>query len=191
MKTEFQKMLNQEWYDANNDPDLIERRTIVQDLCFDYNQTKPSNKKLKQAILSEILDDTLENVEIVSPFWVDYGKHIHLGKNVFVNAHSYFMDGNTITIGDNAFIGPNCGFYTNTHPEDIDRRNAGLEKALPITIGDNVWLGGNVSVLPGVTIGEGCVIGAGSVVSRDIPPYSVAVGSPCRVIRKVKQDEGA
>src|SRR5690625_688380 len=168
MQSEFQKMLNEECYDANNDADLIERRTIVQDLCFEYKQTKPSNKKLKQEILSEILKDVPENVEIVSPFWVDYGKHIRLGKNVFVNANSYFMDGNYITIGDNVFIGPNCGFYTNTHPENIQSRNEGLEKALPITIEKNVWLGANVSVMPGVTVGEGSVIGAGSIVTKDI-----------------------
>lgn len=187
MRTEFQKMLNEEWYDANNDRDLLDRRTKVQDLCFDYNQTRPADKEKRAKLLTLILNDSPENIEVISPFMADYGEHIRFGKNVFVNTNSYFMDGNYITVGDFAFIGPNCGFYTNTHPEDVTRRNAGLEKALPITIEDNVWIGANVSVMPGVTIGEGCIIGAGSVVTRDIPPHSVAVGSPCRVIRKTEE----
>lgn len=183
MTSEFQKMLDQEWYDANYDERLIELRREVQDLCFEYNQTVPSNLEQKNQLIKEILGELPENIEWVAPIWVDYGKHIKLGKDVFINANSYFMDGNYITIGDNTFIGPNCGFYTNTHPENVERRNKGIEKALPISIGKNVWLGANVSVMPGVSIGEGSVIGAGSTVTRNIPKKSVAVGSPCRVIR--------
>ena len=181
---EYQKMLNQEWYDANYDARLLELRMEAQDFCFEYNQTRPSNIIKRNKLLKEIFGELLENVELVAPIWVDYGRHVRLGKNVFVNANSYFMDGNYITIGDNAFIGPNCGFYTNLHPENVELRNKGLEKALPIIIGKNVWRGANVSVLPGVTIGEGSVIGAGSTVTRNIPKNSVAVGSPCRVIRQ-------
>src|SRR5690625_1518908 len=188
MTNEFEKMLRQEWYDANNDDRLIELRRAVQDLCFEYNQTRPSNLKRRNELLENILGEVPENVELVPPIWVDYGKHIKLGKNVFVNANSYFMDGNMITIGDNTFIGPNCGFYTNTHPENVELRNQGIEKALPITIEKNVWIGASVSVMPGVTIGEGSIIGAGSTVTRNIPKHSVAVGSPCRVVRAIKQD---
>ena len=99
------------------------------------------------------------------------------------------MDGARIIIGDHVFIGPYCGFYTATHPLEYKRRNQGLEKALPITIGNNCWLGANVSVMPGVTIGEGCVIGAGSVVTKDIPAYSLAAGVPCVVKRKIENEE--
>ena len=187
MINEYEKMLKQEWYDANYDSHLIELRKEVQDLCFEYNQTRPSNLKRKNELLEQILKEVPENIEMVAPIWVDYGKHLKLGKNVFVNRNSYFMDGNYITIGDNVFIGPNCGFYTNTHPENIQSRNEGLEKALPITIEKNVWLGANVSVMPGVTVGEGSVIGAGSIVTKDIPRNSLAVGNPCRVIRKTKK----
>lgn len=186
MGTEFEKMLNQEWYDANNDQGLLDKRTLMQDLCFDYNHTRPADKEKRAELLTEILGELPENIEVISPFMADYGEHIRFGKNVFVNTNSYFMDGNYIIVGDFVFIGPNCGFYTNTHPEDITRRNEGLEKALPITIEDNVWIGANVSVMPGVTIGEGCIIGAGSVVTRDIPSHSVAVGSPCRVLRSTE-----
>ena len=97
------------------------------------------------------------------------------------------MDGGKITLGDHVFVGPSTGFYTAAHPLDVERRNAGLEKALPITVGDNCWFGANVNVMPGVTIGEGCVIGAGSVVTHDIPPYSLAAGVPCKVIKSLKE----
>lgn len=95
------------------------------------------------------------------------------------------MDGGGITFGDNVFVGPNCGFYTATHPLKYEDRNKGLELAEPISVGSNTWFGGNVVVLPGVTIGEGSVIGAGSVVTKDIPPNSLAVGNPCKVIRQI------
>lgn len=189
MTSEYEKMLNQEWYDANNDLNLIEERMEVQDLCFEYNQTRPSDHTRRNKLLNNIFGAELDNVEIVAPLWVDYGKHVKLGKNVFINVDTYFMDGNLITIGDNTFIGPKCGFYCNIHPENVELRNQGLEKALPITIGNNCWLGANVTVLPGVTIGEGCVIGAGSVVTKDIPAYSLALGTPCKVVRPINEDE--
>lgn len=184
MTTEYGKMLNEEWYNANYDQELHDLRIEAQDLCFDFNQTRPSNQEQKEALLEKILGERPKNLEVVAPLWVDYGKHVKFGDNVFVNADAYFMDGNTITIGDNTFIGPDCGFYANIHPENVERRNEGLEKALPITIEENCWLGANVTVLPGVTIGAGSVIGAGSIVAKDIPKNSVAVGNPCRVVRE-------
>lgn len=189
MTTEYDKMMNQEWYDANNDVNLLKERMAVQDLCFEYNQTRPSAAGERADLLVQILGEEVEGVTVVAPLWVDYGKHIKFGKNVYVNADSYFMDGHFIRIGDNTFIGPKCGFYCNTHPENIERRNAGIEKAQPITIGKNCWLGANVTVLPGVTIGEGCVIGAGSMVTKDIPAYSLAVGAPCKVLRPIDESK--
>ena len=99
------------------------------------------------------------------------------------------MDGAPITIGAHCFIGPNCGIYTASHPLTAEQRNQGLERALPITIGDNVWIGGNVTILPGVTIGSACVIGAGSVVTHDIPAGMIAVGNPCRVLRPITPED--
>ena len=115
----------------------------------------------------------------------DYGNNIKLGKNVFINSSCYFMDCGKITIVDNVFIGPSCGLYTANHPLDFQTRNQGLEQALQITIGNNVWLGGNVVILPGITIGDNCVIGAGSVVTKNIDANSIACGNPCKVIKKV------
>ena len=178
-----------EWYDANFDEELLEERVGAIDLCFDLNQTRQSEREKRQQILQQLIGKAGEGLEVISPFSCDYGYHIHLGKQVFINTNCYLMDCAPITIGDHVFIGPHCGFYTASHPLNYTMRNAGLEKALPITIGSNVWFGGHVVVLPGVTIGDGCVIGAGSVVTHDIPANSVAVGSPCRVISTIDQDD--
>lgn len=186
--TEKEKMELGMWYDANNDKELIEIRLKAQDLCFDLNQLKPSLIEERNTILEELFGTLPENLVLLSPFTCDYGKNIHLGKNVFINVNSYFMDGACIEVGDDVFIGPSCGFYTAQHPLDYKNRNAGIEKALPIKIGNNVWIGANVTVLPGVTIGNGCVIGAGSVVSKDIEDNSIAVGVPCQVIKKIDND---
>lgn len=123
--------------------------------------------------------------EIMAPFWCDYGYNIEIGENFFANHNTVILDGGGVTFGDNVFIAPNCGFYTAGHPIGFERRNQGLEYAYPITVGDNVWIGAGVQVLPGVTIGSDVVIGAGSVVTRDIPSHSVAMGNPCRVLRKI------
>lgn len=185
MKSEYEKMLANDWYDANYSEELLNLRKEAQDLCFEYNHLKPSNSVKKDEVIKEIFGEVPKGLELVAPIWVDYGKNTSFGENVFVNRDSYFMDGAKISFGDNVFIGPNCGFYTANHPEDIEERNKGLEQALPITVKSNVWLGANVSVMPGVTIGEGAIIGAGSVVTKDIPNHVVAVGVPCKVVREI------
>ena len=139
----------------------------------------------KKILIEQLLGYLPKNLEIVTPFICDYGKNIHLGNNIFINCQCYFMDGADITVGDNVFIGPYCGFYTATHPLDYNNRNKGLEKALPIVIGDNCWFGANVSVMPGVTIGSGCVIAAGSVVTKDVPCHSMVAGVPAKVIKEI------
>ena len=186
--TELEKMELCMWYDANNDEELFNQRMKAKDLCFDLNHLRPSDKEKRLEVIEKLLGYQPRNLELVSPFMCDYGSRINLGKNVFINSNCYLMDGGEITIGDNVFIGPSCGLYTAVHPLDFKSRNKGLEKALPITIGNNVWLGGNVVILPGVTIGAGCVIGAGSVVTKDIEANSVACGNPCKIVRKVKLD---
>lgn len=127
-----------------------------------------------------------ENYWIEQPFWCDYGYNIEIGENFYSNHNLTILDGNKVKFGDNVFIGPNCSFYTAGHPLDTQRRNQGLEYAKPIIIGNNVWLGGNVCVLPGVTIGDNVVIGAGSVVTKDIPSNVVAAGNPCKIIKNLK-----
>lgn len=187
--TEKEKMTLGLWYDANYDEILIKERAKAQDLCFELNQLKPSLIEERDIILNKLFNGQFDNLTLLSPFICDYGQNIHFGKNVFVNVNCYFMDGAKITIGDHVFIGPSCGFYTATHPLDYQHRNEGLEKALPIKIGNNVWFGANVLVMPGVTIGDGCVIAAGSVVTKDIETNSLAGGVPCRIMKKINQEK--
>lgn len=184
--SEWDKMLNHEWYNANFDEPLIAARQKAQDLCFDLNQIRPSETKKRQAIMEELFRQPINNVEIISPFICNYGILIEFSEHVFINSNCYFMDGGTIKIGSHVFIGPYCGFYTANHSLNMEQRNSGLEKADAIVIEEGVWFGANVSVMPGVTIGRGAVIGAGAVVTKDIPSFSIAVGSPARVIRKIK-----
>ncbi|WP_071442189.1 sugar O-acetyltransferase [Traorella massiliensis] len=183
--SEEEKMNQGEWYDANNDAVLIKKREKAMDLCFIYNQIKPSDLQQRNKILYELLGYEPQNLTLLSPFMCDYGQHIRFGKDVFVNINSYFMDGAEIVIGDHVFIGPSCGFYTAMHPLDASSRNQGLEKALPIHIEDDVWIGANVVILPGVTIGKGSVIAAGSVITHDVEAYSLAAGVPAKIMKKL------
>ena len=187
--TEKEKMLKEMLYDANNDEHLLKERTIAKDLCFKYNQLMPSDVENQKQVLKELLGEINDSAIFVAPFWCDYGFNIKVGKNFFANHNTVILDGAKVTFGDNVFIAPNCGFYTAGHPIDAKRRNQGLEYAYPITVGNNVWIGAGVHVMPGVTIGDHVVIGAGSVVVKDIPSNSVAVGNPCHVIREITEED--
>ena len=183
--TEKEKMLAGEIYDANYDKELIDERQKTKELCYDYNNIRPSQIKERKELLKKILGKTKENFLIEQPFICDYGYNIEIGENFYANHNLTILDANKVKFGDNVFIAPNCGFYTAGHPLDAETRNKGLEYAKPIEVGNNVWIGGNVVVLPGVKIGDNAVIGAGSVVTKDIPANVVAVGNPCKVIRKI------
>lgn len=183
--TEWEKAQNGYLYDANNDKEIIESRTRCADLCFEYNNCKPSDIERQKELLSRILGHIGENITITAPFYCDYGFNIYVGDNFYTNHNVTILDGAKVTFGNNVFIAPNCVFSTAGHAIDSEQRNRGLEIALPITIGDSVWIGANVSVLPGVTIGSNTIIGAGSVVNKDIPEGVIAVGNPSKVLRKI------
>ncbi len=187
--TEKEKMLAGMMYDANYDTELHEERKKAKDLCYKFNQLMPSDEEEQQSLLGQLLGSKGENSIFIAPFWCDYGYNIEVGKNFFANHNTVILDGAKVKFGDNVFVAPNCGFYTAGHPIDYERRNKGLEYAYPITIGDNVWIGVGVHVMPGVTIGSNVVIGGGSVVVKDIPSDSVAVGNPCKVIRKITEED--
>lgn len=174
-------------YDANYDPELINERIFIKDLCLEYNQIKNSDLPKRKELIKKIIKKTKENLCIEPNFWCDYGYNIEVGENFYANHNLVILDCATVKFGDNVFIGPNCSFYTAGHPLDVKQRNAGLEYARPITVGDNVWFGGNVVVLPGVSIGNNSVIGAGSVVTKDIPDNVVAVGNPCKVVKTIEE----
>ena len=179
-------MLKGIWYDANFDDELLHERIFVKDLCLELNNTKLADIDTRKKLLREILPKVdIDAVEILSPFIVDYGYNIFMGAGTFLNHNVYLMDCAEIKFGKKCFIGPNCGFYTAIHPLDVEKRNAGFEMAKPVTLGDNIWIGGGVTILPGVTIGDNSVIGAGSIVTKDIPSGVVAFGNPCKVIRKI------
>jgi len=178
------KMLKGEIYNATDEL-LIQEREKTKDLCFEYNHLQPSKIKERKALIKKLFGNTAENFHIEQPFYCDYGYNIEIGENFYTNVNVVILDCAKVTFGDNVFIAPNCGFYTAGHPFDVDQRNKGLEYAYPITIGDNVWIGGGCSILPGVTIGDNTVIGAGSVVTKDIPDNVLAVGNPCKVIREL------
>lgn len=187
--TEKEKCAAGMLYDANYDADLLQERDICKDICFEYNNTKPSELYMKKEMLKKLFGKTKGDFTIQAPFWCDYGYNIELGKNFYANHNLMILDGAKVKFGDNVFIAPDCGFHTAGHPIDAKRRNQGLEYAYPIIVGDNVWIGAGVQVLPGVTIGSNVVIGAGSIVTKDIPDYVIAAGNPCRVLRKITEED--
>ena len=180
MKSEKEKMLDGEVYDPA-DMTLIKERARVKTLCQKYNKTSYGEIGTRKSILKEILGKTGDNFTIEPDFYCDYGYNIEIGESFYANHNLVILDCAKVKIGKNAAIGPNCGLY----PTDPVERAKWVETAKPITIGDNVWLGGNVVVLPGVTIGDNTTIGAGSVVTKDIPSNVVAAGNPCKVLKKI------
>lgn len=176
-------------YDANNDEDIIEDRIRCMDFCYEFNHCKPSDLSKQQKIMKKLLGKINGDFVINAPFFCDYGSNIELGNNFFANYNCTILDAAKVSFGDSVFIAPNCVITTSGHAFDREQRANGLEIALPITIGNDVWIGTNVSILPGVTIGNNVIIGAGSVVNKDIPDGVIAAGVPCKVIRKISEED--
>lgn len=184
------RMLAGDWYIAADDELLAEtvRRT---ELCGAYNAAALASPDQRRSLLEQLLGSVGEDVRIRAPFHCDYGSRISVGPRSFVNFGAVFLDAAPISIGADVQIGPYAQLLTPTHELDTERRRAGWEKAEPVTIGDNVWLGGGVIVCPGVTIGADTVVGAGAVVTRDLPPGVLAVGNPARVVRFLEENGGS
>ena len=182
--TEKDKMLSGEMYNSG-DNELVLERTNCKERCYDYNQLRPSQLTEKGIVIRKLFGKVGNSFVIEPTLWCDYGYNIEIGDNFYSNHNIVILDCCKVTFGDNVFIGPNCGFYSAGHPIDVSVRNSELEYASAITVGNNVWIGGGSSILPGVTIGDNCTIGGGSVVVKSIPPNSIAVGNPCKVIRSI------
>lgn len=182
--SEKEKMLAGELY-RSTDSELQSAMAEAQQLLRQLNAIPNEDADQRFAVLQELLGQIGRGTQIKSLFTCDYGAHIRIGRNGFVNYGCVFLDCNLITIGDDAQIAPGVHIYTALHPVDPETRRSGLEAAKRVTIGHNVWLGGRCVICPGVAIGDNSVIGAGSVVVRDIPANRVAVGNPCRVIKEV------
>lgn len=183
-RTNLERMLAGDLYIAD-DPEIARRQQRAVRLAARYQDACAEDAAAARTVLAELLDSVGEGVELRPPLYVDYGSNISIGARTFVNYHLTALDVARITIGEDCQIGPDVQLLTPTHPVEPGPRRDKLEAALPITIGDNVWLGGGVIVCPGVTIGDDSVIGAGAVVTKDIPAGVVAVGNPARVVRSV------
>lgn len=187
-KSEFDKMMAGQWYNAM-DYSMLKLRQENNKKTEAYSRITINTLSYKDRMAKAIVKEFGENANIIPPFTCDYGCNVKVGDNTVINHSGVFLDTNEINIGKHALIGPKSGLYGAIHPFDVEARNEGIEKAKTINIGDGAWLGGKVTVVPGVSIGKHSVIGAGSVVTKDIPDDVVAVGNPCRVIRKITEDD--
>ncbi len=185
MKTEREKMLAGELY-LGNDPELVALRRTARELTAEWNSYRATEDATRQSILTRLLGRCGNGVWIEPPFYCDYGVHTFLGDRVYLNFNCVFLDCASITIGDDVMFGPSVQIYTASHPLNDAERIKGPEFAAPIVIGDRCWIAGGAIVLPGVTIGENTTIGAGSVVTKDVPAGVVAAGNPCRVLRTME-----
>ncbi|MEG1585815.1 MAG: sugar O-acetyltransferase [Bacteroidales bacterium] len=174
---------NGEWFNGFSD-EVARHLTRTADLLFEFNHLPRSKKEERDTIIRKLFRKTGASFIIHSPFNCDYG-NIEIGDHFLGNFNLVILDEATVKIGDHVFIGPNVSIFTIHHHLKYEERNAGIMRALPVSIGDNVWIGGNTVILPGVTIGDGAVIGAGSVVTKDVSPMTLAYGNPCREIRKI------
>lgn len=187
-KSEFNKMMAGQWYNAM-DYSMLKMRQENNKKTEAYSRITINTLSYKDRMAKAIVKEFGENANIIPPFTCDYGCNVKVGDNTVINHSGVFLDTNEINIGKHALIGPKSGLYGAIHPFDVEARNEGIEKAKTINIGDGAWLGGKVTVVPGVSIGKHSVIGAGSAVTKDIPDDVVAVGNPCRVIRKITEDD--
>ena len=186
MRTEKEKMLAGELYDAL-DPELVIGRDRARDLCHELNTSRERDQQLRRRILADLFASGGDSVWIQPPFYCDYGSNIYLGERTYFNFNCVVLDVCAVRIGDYCFFGPAVQIYAATHPLDAQRRRT-QEFGKPVTVGADVWVGGGAIICPGVTIGDKTVIGAGSVVTRDIPPGVFAAGNPCRVVRTITEN---
>ncbi len=173
-----------------NDETIMKEQLLCLDRLYDFNATRPTELEKRTAMLKEMFAEIGENCYIEPPFHSNFGgKHVHFGKNVYANFNLTCVDDTHIYVGDYTMIGPNVTLATAGHPILPELREKGYQFNMPVHIGKNCWLGAGVVVLPGVTIGDNTVVGAGSIVTKDLPPNVVAVGNPCKVLREINEHD--
>lgn len=189
MRTEKEKMIAGDLYSSTSNEVLKQDLLQARQLLFDFNHSAPNEQQKRHQIISMLFQQTPASFFIEPPFRCDYGFNISIGEGFYANFDCIMLDGAPIRIGERVCFGPRVGLYTANHPIDKDIRALELEFSSPITIGDDVWLGGNVVVMPGITIGSNVIVGAGSVVTKDIPSNVIAVGNPCQVLRDITTED--
>ena len=168
---------------------LSEERAICREKIFEINHLHPKEWTRLPDLLKNLFGSTGKDLQVNPPFFCDYGYNIHVGENFYANYNLTILDVGKVTIGKNVMFAPHVSIYTAGHPLHPEMRNTGYEYGIEVTIGDNVWVGGNVVILPGVTIGDNVVIGSGSVVTKDLPDNALAAGNPCRVLRFITEED--
>lgn len=184
-----EKMHNGMLYNPG-DEEILREQTICQELLYDFNQTRPSQGEKRQELLKKMFAEIGENCYIEPPLHANFGgRHIHFGKNIYANYNLTVVDDTHVYVGDYTMFGPNVTIATAGHPIETGLRQKGYQYNIPVRIGKNCWIGAGVVLLPGVTVGDNTVIGAGSVVTRDIPANVVAVGNPCHILREIGEHD--
>ena len=187
--TNLEKLHSEEIY-APVDDEIMEKQLLCLEKLYDFNNTRPLEQKKREELLRDMFAEIGENCYIEPPLHANWGgKHCHFGKNVYANFGLTMVDDTHIYVGDGTMFGPGCVIATAGHPIDPELREKTYQYNFPVHIGRNCWLGAGVIVLPGVTIGDNAVIGAGSVVTKDIPDWSIAAGNPCKVLRKITEED--
>jgi maltose O-acetyltransferase len=188
MPTEKEKMLRGDPYDPDV-PDLVAERERARELTREYNATTETEGDRQTELLSELFGSVGDGARVEPPVRCDYGYNIHVGGGFYANVDCVFLDVREIRFGENCFLGPGVHVYTATHPIDAETRSQGLEYGTPVAVGDDVWIGGRAVLTPGVTVGDRSVIGAGAVVTRDVPDDVIVHGNPAEVVKRLDGEE--
>jgi len=189
-RTEYQKLVDGDWFRYRMSDDLPNRTRATNAACQEINATYRTDPERAVLMFRELAVSVGDGLDFRPPIYLDYRDRLVMGNDVFINTDFMVLGGGLITIGNNVLIGPGARLYTPNHAEDVELRRDGWEKSLPITIEDDVWMGGSVTICPGVTIGHGSIVGAGAVVTKDVPPNVLVGGNPARVIRHLRQAGG-
>ncbi|KAF0559389.1 maltose o-acetyltransferase [Gigaspora margarita] len=177
----------------SNTEELVNDRLKTREMLYEFNNSKPVRRDTveyregREKMIRQLFGSAGKDVEIEPPFYCDYGYNIHVGDNFYCNFNCTILDGNKVEIGDRVMFGPNVSLYPATHPLQPEERSKGPESALPIKIGNDVWIGGGAIICPGITIGDGVTVGAGSVVTKNVPSYVVVAGNPAKIIRHLEK----